>query len=71
MAKYKLGFIPEHKPYQMEDEYTVELVRQPIGGIPFSNIVYSSPNIRDCIKRKKELENELENELKAKRKKNK
>lgn len=55
MARYKIGFIPKHEPYQLEDEYTVELVMKPLGGIPFSNIVFTSSDIRECIKKKKEL----------------
>lgn len=56
MAKYKIGFIPKCEPYQLEDEYTVELIMKPLGGLPFSNIVFTSPDIRDCINKKKELD---------------
>ena len=55
VARYKIGFSPKYEPYQMEDEYTVYFDMQPIGGLPFQNIVFSSPDIKECMKKQKEL----------------
>lgn len=59
VARYKIGFVPKYEPYQMEDEYTVYFDMKPIGGLPFQNIVFSSPDIKECIKKKKELDRKL------------
>jgi len=55
MARYKIGFSPKYEPYQMDDEYIVYFEMKPIGGLPCKNIVYKSSNIKDCIKKQKEL----------------
>ena len=55
MARYKIGFSPKYEPYQMDDEYIVYFDMKSIGGLPCKNIVYKSSNIKDCKKKKKEL----------------
>ena len=55
MVRYKIGFSPKYEPYQMNDEYIVYFEMKPIGGLPCKNIVYKSPNIKDCMEKLKSI----------------
>ena len=64
MARYKIGFSPKYEPYQIEDEYTVYFDMKPVGGLPCQMIVFSSTDIKECIKKQKELNTDLKKKTK-------